>query len=125
MKHGLPPRPPGDDAPFLRPLAFWVITLALFLLVSKCAHAQVPSGYQVVPDCQAAFFLTQANQVSAAINNTQVGCTSWAVQYSTVTLGPGPTLQLDFQSAIDAGGTPGVYGANVTVSGAINWREIY
>lgn len=51
MRHGLPPRPPEDGGgPIIRPLMFWVLALLLLLVATKCGlKAQVPSGYQVVP----------------------------------------------------------------------------
>ena len=83
----------------------------LLLLVAGVIRGQTPSGFQQAPDCQAAFTLSTLNANSAVINNTQVGCTSWSVQYSATATGPGPVIELTIQSALDASGAPAVWGA--------------
>lgn len=95
----------------VRPLVFWLVVIMLLLVAKFSLQGQTPSGYQQTPDCQVAFDLTTLNQNSAQVNNTQVGCTSWAVQYSAITLGPGPVIELTIQQAPDAGGVPGTWAA--------------
>ena len=92
-------------------MLFWVVMLLMAMFASASLKAQTPSGYQQAPDCQAAFTLSTLNANSASINNTQVGCTSWSVQYSATATGPGPVIELTIQSALDANGAPAVWGA--------------
>lgn len=83
-------------------------------------HAQTPPAYQQWPDCAVAFTLTTAGAVSARIDNTQVGCTAWAVQYSTTATGGGPAQSLRLESAVDVSSNPGAWGAftGTTLTGA-------
>lgn len=99
-----------DDFP-TKWMLFWLVMLAAAVLASGSLKAQTPSGYQTVPDCQGAFTLSALNGTSVQINNTQVGCTSWSIQYSATATGPGPVIELTIQSALDASGAPAVWGA--------------
>lgn len=90
-------------------VVFLSTLLALAMFASTMLKAQTPSGYQQNPDCQVAFTVSTLNAQSPQINNTQVGCTSWSVQYSATATGPGPVIELTIQSALDNGGAPGVW----------------
>lgn len=82
--------------------------------------AQLPPAIAQWPDCATAFTLTAANQNSVQYENTQIGCTTWAVQYSATSTGAGSSLSLEFQSAPDNNGAPGTWAtySGTLVSGA-------
>src|SRR5215469_747813 len=99
--------------------------LALFTLAVLSAQAQ--SSVTPSPDCQINISLTAngnapATQVAGgASDNRQTGCTFWQLSVSNST--PGLTTPtVTFQSAPDAGGTPGTWGtfSGGTLTGSTN-----
>lgn len=95
----------------------------LFLLAGVAGLLAQPNQQVTVqPDCQIPFVFTAANQVApanfqgsgiAALNNKQIGCNVWQVQYASSGFG---AVTLVLQSANDNAGVPGAFG---TIGGTV------
>jgi len=95
-----------------------IMTLAAGLSLLAQPNQQVT----VQPDCQIPFVFTVANQIApanfqgsgiAALNNKQIGCNVWQVQYASTGFG---AVSLVLQSANDIAGVPGAFG---TIGGTV------